>query len=348
MYMRITRRKFGKLAVASLPVAGMALSHPAMLFAADKPKPNSMINGVQIGCITAYSYRSMAQTDAMSCLSYLLTDGVSATEMENTQETYAGSPQRPAAGRPTGAAARGDGGVASLASRTGGGGAARTATPEQIAEREKFAEQLTAWRLSAPMEKYTELKNKYAEAGVSIFGFKIGLTMQMPDGVYDYAFNAAKLCGANQLTMEMPTDPALTERVGQFASKHKMMVGYHAHAQATPTIWDQAMSQSEYNGINLDLGHYTQGGNHDQLDFIRKNHARITSMHLKDMTYPENGGKNTPWGHGDTPLKAALKLVQKEGYKFPCTIELEYPIPDDSDAVKEVAKCMQFCRESLA
>lgn len=342
--MKITRRQFGKLA-ASLPVAGVALSHPAMLFGAENQ--NSMINGVQIGCITSYSYRSMAQTDAMACLGYLLTDGVSATEVEGMQEDYAGAPKRPSFGRPTGAAARGDGGLAS-AFRPGSGGGARTATPEQIAAREKYAEELTAWRLSAPMEKYTELKDKFAAAGVSIYGFKIGLTMQMPDGVYDYAFKAAKLCGANQLTMEMPTDPALTERVGQFASKHKMMVGYHAHQQATPTIWDQAMSQSEYNGINLDLGHYTQGGNHDQLDFIRKNHARITSMHLKDMTYPENGGKNTPWGHGDTPLKAALQLVQKEGYKFPCTIELEYAIPDDSDAVKEVAKCMQFCREALA
>ena len=32
-----------------------------------------------------------------------------------------------------------------------------------------------------------------------------------------------------------------------------MMVGYHAHLQATPTTWDEAMSQSPYNGINLDL-----------------------------------------------------------------------------------------------
>ena len=29
-------------------------------------------------------------------------------------------------------------------------------------------------------------------------------------------------------------------------------------------------------------------------------------------------------------------------------IELEYEVPADSDAVKEVARCVQFCREALA
>jgi hypothetical protein len=29
-------------------------------------------------------------------------------------------------------------------------------------------------------------------------------------------------------------------------------------------------------------------------------------------------------------------------------IELEYPVPADSDAVKEVAKCVQYCKQALA
>ena len=29
-------------------------------------------------------------------------------------------------------------------------------------------------------------------------------------------------------------------------------------------------------------------------------------------------------------------------------IELEYKIPEGSDAVKEVAKCVQYCQEALA
>jgi len=108
------------------------------------------------------------------------------------------------------------------------------------------------------------------------------------------------------------------------------------------------MAQSVFNGINLDIGHYTAAGNTDTLDFVRRHHARITSMHLKDRKSKQNGGENMPWGQGDTPIKEALQLVNKEGYKFPWTIELEYPIPAGSDAVKEVEKCVAYAKSSLA
>jgi hypothetical protein len=35
-------------------------------------------------------------------------------------------------------------------------------------------------------------------------------------------------------------------------------------------------------------------------------------------------------------------------YKFPATIELEYQVPEGSDAVKEVQKCVEFCQKALA
>jgi hypothetical protein len=40
--------------------------------------------------------------------------------------------------------------------------------------------------------------------------------------------------------------------------------------------------------------------------------------------------------------------MQKNKYKFPATIELEYQVPEGSDAVKEVQKCVEFCRKALA
>jgi hypothetical protein len=33
---------------------------------------------------------------------------------------------------------------------------------------------------------------------------------------------------------------------------------------------------------------------------------------------------------------------------MPATIELEYEVPPDSDAVKEVVKCVDFCKAALA
>jgi sugar phosphate isomerase/epimerase len=338
--MTYSRRQFNKLALTSLPAAAVALSTPS-IFAADKV--NSKVNGVQIGTITAYSYHNMPN-DIDSIFTYLTRDGISATEMEcPMQEIWAGAP--PAPPRPYNAATAGGG-------RPPVAGAPRQRpqmTPEQIAAQKAHADEMTKWRTTMDIKKYVELRKKFEAAGIWIYGFKLGLNNNMPDAEWDYAFNAAKACGANQLTMEMPDgDSALTAKIGKWAEKHKLMVGYHAHLQAKPDTWDEAMSQSPWNGINIDIGHYTAAGNHDAVAFVKKNHAKITSLHLKDRKFPENGGQNMPWGQGDTPIKEVLQLMKKEGYKFPATIELEYPVPEGSDSEKEVVKCLAYAKAALA
>ena len=40
--------------------------------------------------------------------------------------------------------------------------------------------------------------------------------------------------------------------------------------------------------------------------------------------------------------------MKKEQYTFPASIELEYDVPQGSDAVKEVAKCLDYCKAALA
>ncbi|MGI4755328.1 MAG: sugar phosphate isomerase/epimerase family protein [Janthinobacterium lividum] len=330
--MSFTRRDFGKLAAAGLSAAAL---RPGTLFA--QGKPDSHFGGVQIGVIS-YSYREMKPSDANAVLKYALMDGIDGVELENVQETWAGAPvppPRPMPNRPSPGQQIGE--------------RRPQMTEEQKAAQAAYQDQLNAWRLTLPMSKYESLRKMYNDAGVKIYAFKITLNMKMEDAVFDYAFKAAKACGATQLTMEMPDgNPELTKRIGEFASKYKMMMGYHAHLQAKPDTWDEAMAQSPYNGINLDIGHYTAAGNHDAVEFIRKNHARITSIHLKDRKFPEGGGQNTPFGEGNTPIKQVLQLMKSEGYKFPATIEMEYIVPPDSDAVKEVGKCLAYCKSCLA
>jgi hypothetical protein len=41
-------------------------------------------------------------------------------------------------------------------------------------------------------------------------------------------------------------------------------------------------------------------------------------------------------------------MMRKNKYTFPASIELEYNVPEGSDAVKEVKKCVDFCRTALA
>jgi len=71
-------------------------------------------------------------------------------------------------------------------------------------------------------------------------------------------------------------------------------------------------------------------------------------MHLKDRQKQSNGGGNLQWGTGDTPIKEVLQLIQSEGLTFPVTIELEYDIPEGSDAVQEVKRSFDYVKEALA
>ena len=41
-------------------------------------------------------------------------------------------------------------------------------------------------------------------------------------------------------------------------------------------------------------------------------------------------------------------MMKKNKWTMPATIEVEYNVPDGSDAVKEVKKCLDFCRSALA
>ncbi len=162
---------------------------------------------------------------------------------------------------------------------------------------------------------------------------------------------AGKALGADAVTVEVPTDPAHSQRLGDLAAKHKIYVGYHNHTQATDTLWDTALAQSKYNTMNLDCGHYVAAGGANTpaslLKLIEAKNARITSLHMKDRKSKENGGANMEWGKGDTPIVEILQLLKKKKYNFPVSIELEYPDPAGSDAVQEVKKCLAYARKAL-
>jgi sugar phosphate isomerase/epimerase len=225
-------------------------------------------------------------------------------------------------------------------------------TDEQKAQLATYAKQVADWRSTVSMDKFKELKKMYNKAGVDIYAFKPNaLGPNNTDAEVEYAMKAARTLGARSVTIELPTDPAHSKRLGDFGTKHKMYVGYHAHTQATDTAWDTALNQSAYNSMNLDCGHYiAAGGNNTKeslLALIEARHDRITTMHIKDRKTKANGGANMPWGQGDTPIKEILTLLKQKKYKIPATIELEYEIPADSNAVKETKNCLAFAKNAL-
>jgi len=341
--MSVTRRSFvalGAGTLAAMTSAGYAAS-----------RPNSRVGGVQIGAIT-YSFRQMPDQSAEAMLRYCLECGISAIELMGTPaESYAGLAPDPSMVR------------LMQAVRTGGplplglpGAAPASLTPQQAQERSEqlaaqaaYQKQAAVWRAQASMDKFVALRRLYNDAGVHIYAFKPSVfEANSTDAEVDYGLRAAKALGANHVTVELPEDIAQSKRLGDAAAAHGLKMAYHAHTQATPTAWDAALAASSGNAINLDLGHFVAAGDFDGLAFIRQYHQRIASMHLKDRRTRAHGGANLPWGEGDTPLAQALRLMRAERYAFPATLELEYEIPPGSDAVKEVARCLAFCREALA
>jgi sugar phosphate isomerase/epimerase len=330
--LKTSRRKFIKK--SAFAVAGLSVGIPKLFGAPaivkNIGKPNSKFNGVQLGVIS-YSFRSLP-TNAEQVLQYCIDANVSAIElMGTTAEAFAGAPHSSTEPRPPFVP----------------GTPRPEPTAEQKAEQVARALELANWRASASMEKFKQLAKMYKDAGVSIYAWKPNaLDVKNSDEEIDYAFRVARELGASHVTVEIPADPAQSKRLGILAEKHKIGVGYHGHLQQTITAWDEALSQSPYNGLNCDLGHYVAAG-FDPIALLQAKHDRIYSAHLKDRKSKSNGGANLPWGEGDTPIAKILQLMRDSKYKFPGTIELEYEIPAGSNAVIEVAKCVAFGKNAL-
>ncbi len=196
------------------------------------------------------------------------------------------------------------------------------------------------------MEGFKALRKMYNDAGVNIHVVKFGSigNGNMPDEKIEYCFEVAKALGAKGITREISESAA--KRLGPIADKHEIMIGFHNHTQLKPTTYDgDILSYGKYLGINLDIGHYVAGTNRSPIPLIEKYHDRILSLHVKDRKV--NNGPNMPLGQGDTPVALILQCMKRNKFTFPADVELEYRIPKGSDAVKEVAKCVQFCKEAL-
>ena len=290
-------------------VSILTLIHSFNSYGQSTEKLNSKFGGVQIGVIT-YSYRSMSQ-DLESLIQQIKNSGVSAVElMGGPVEVYLGRPND--------------------------------------------TEAIKTWRSTISMNEFKKVKKKLNGEGIQIYAYKPDflLSPRNTDEEIEFAMRSAKALGAKSVTTELLIDqPQHSERLARIASKYKMKIGYHNHLQGNDQAWNTALSQSKYNTVNLDCGHYIAAGGKNTvatlLTYIEENHQRISSIHMKDRKNKENGGANLTWGEGDTPIREVLLLLKNKKYKIPVTIELEYKVPTNSDAVKEVRNCMEFAKTIL-
>jgi sugar phosphate isomerase/epimerase len=327
--MSYTRREFGKFALSAIPAASV-LPAVALLpslggnLAAAADKPNSKVAGVQIGMNVPYNFGNMAMSGD-DILTNCVQLGISAVELRSQPvEAFLGIPADLVAAR--------------------GAGRGVTLTPEQEEALKNVAKRRAEWRTSISMDRVKVFRETYENAGVLIQIVKFDGVGALSDSEINYSFTLAKTLGAKAISCEISLPDA--KRLGPFADKHKMMVGYHGHEQATPEMFEEVMSYAKYNGCNVDIGHFIAGNNTSPVPFMKEHHARITHVHIKDMKL--NHGPAVPFGEGDTPVKEVLRLMRDNKWTMQATIEFEYPVPPGSTRMAEIAKCIQYCRDALA
>jgi len=299
----------------------------ASVTAGAQEKPDSNYGGVQIGAIT-YSFRTIREVEDV--LQACVDAGLSSVELMGTGvEAYLGAPENPVSRRE----------MRDL-------DALSDEKKEALA---RYQEDIKAWRYSEEtMNKYAALKKKFNDAGVNIHIYK--WEAGQSDEELDYSFKVAKALGAIGITTEIGEEACKT--VGAAAERAGMVAIFHNHFQFADEDFDvdKLLALNPANRLNFDIGHYFGSTGKDPVAFIEKYHDRIASIHVKDKTAKDNpvkGNENKPFGQGETPVVEVLQLIQKNMWPIYCDIELEYVIPEGSDAVKETAICREYCKQAL-
>ena len=206
---------------------------------------------------------------------------------------------------------------------------------------------LDQWRENAPLAQFEAIRKKFDDAGVKIYAFNYSFRESYSDRAIEHGFEMAKALGTDKITASSTL--ATVDRIDKYAQQYKTYVGMHNHSNlkpgefASPDSFAQAMQgRSQYICINLDIGHFT-AANFDAEDYLMEHHDRILTVHVKDRKRDQ--GDNVPFGQGDTPIKEVLTILKLNEWKIPANIEYEYK---GGDAVEEVTKCYNFCKQALS
>jgi len=325
-----TRRDFGKIALAGLPLS-----------AALAAKLNSTVNGVRIG-VQTYSYRDVPSSGPFTypgVIKAMTDDGLAECELFAQQV----EPPNEATNFWAGLDPK------LLGSGADGGPLQEQLRAKANSEASKKARvELRKWRLEVPLDHFRDVRKQFDAAGIDVHAYNLSFKEDFTDAEIDRGFEHAKALGVNIITAS--TTITMAKRLVPFAEKHKINVAMHNHANlkdpnefATPESFRTALGMSKYFKINLDIGHFS-AANFDAVAFIKENHANITNLHIKDRQ--KNGGDNVEWGQGNTPIKAVLQLLKETKYPLPAYIEYEYA--GKLSSVEEVRKCFDFAKRALA
>ncbi|MEN9662268.1 MAG: hypothetical protein RL324_1217 [Verrucomicrobiota bacterium] len=202
------------------------------------------------------------------------------------------------------------------------------------------------WMTPENLTKLADLRRMYNEAGVTVYALK-NVGGNQADATLDYRLQMAKTMGATHDTLELSEDPKVLERLGAFGVKNGIRIGYHTHLQGRLDAFDEALKLSPANSLNVDTGHFWAANGSSAIPLLKRFPDRVASIHIKDRTGPANGQQNLMWGTGETDIVDILRAIRDEKWSFPASAELEYTVPQGSNAVVEVGRCRAYAGMAL-
>jgi len=316
----VSRRDFGKMTVAGIPLLGAW----------------SEASAVRVG-VDTYSFRDLLRTPGQDniddVIQALKSAGVREVELSSTNTEPAGPNSGPAVPPPPSAYPP----------------PITAPTPEQVtAAKLAVRNSLRRWRLATPATHHEAVRGEFQAAGISLFAYRLDYDEQFTDQEIDVTFNQAKSLGVQVLASLCNLQVA--RRLAPFAERYGMTVALHNSANetdpnaiASPQSFRTVLALSKNFRLNLDIGNFT-AANYEAVAFIQENHAVISHIQIKDRT--RNGGANEKFGEGDTPIKDVLNLIN--GKKLPIPVFVEYEYLGLGTPQEEVRKCMAYVKTAVA
>jgi sugar phosphate isomerase/epimerase len=197
----------------------------------------------------------------------------------------------------------------------------------------------------ASLDTYRIIRKRFNDAGIEIYGLS-GFHGSTEEEL-GRTFEVAEVLGARLITLTV-TLPA-ARRIVPLVEKSKFLVGIQGNpnmnpsnpdAIAKPENYEEAVSLSKSYGMSFDIGDAT-GGGYDALQFVEAHHARMNLIYLKDR---RKDRLSVPWGEGDTPVAAILRLIRDRNYPIRCYIDCDY---QTTNRPADVKRSFEYAKNAL-
>ncbi|MDR2058465.1 MAG: sugar phosphate isomerase/epimerase [Dysgonamonadaceae bacterium] len=183
--------------------------------------------------------------------------------------------------------------------------------------------------LNSTDEQIAAFHAKLAAKGVT--GYAVGPIYMKTESEVDNAFAYAKRVGVKLIVgvPNLEVLPYVDKKVKEYDFKYAI----HLHGPDialfpdAEDVWNHTKDLDPRIGMCLDIGHDTRNGKDPAAD-LRKYHARVFDIHIKDVTGNTKAGYSVEIGRGIIDFPAFVKALKEVGYPGVCSLEHEKDMKD--------------------